>query len=73
MGTKVAVHHESRYRYEHPVLLGPQTIRLRPAPHCRAPIVSYSLEIKPTDGICSWQFDPLANHVATGRLSQQSI
>jgi uncharacterized protein (DUF2126 family)/transglutaminase-like putative cysteine protease len=64
MGTKVAVHHESRYRYEQPVTLGPQTIRLRPAPHCRTPILSYSLEIKPTDGILSWQFDPLANHVA---------
>jgi uncharacterized protein (DUF2126 family)/transglutaminase-like putative cysteine protease len=64
MGKKVAVHHESRYRYEHPVSLGPQTIRLRPAPHCRTPIASYSLEIKPTDSMCSWQFDPLANHVA---------
>ena len=63
MGTKVVVHHESRYFYEHPVSLGPQTIRLRPAPHCGAPILSYSLEINPTDGICSWQFDPLANHV----------
>jgi len=64
MGTKVAVHHESRYRYEQPVSLGPQTIRLRPTPHCRTPILSYSLEIKPTDSIRSWQFDPLANHVA---------
>jgi uncharacterized protein (DUF2126 family)/transglutaminase-like putative cysteine protease len=64
MGTKVIVHHESRYCYEHPVSLGPQTIRLRPAPHCGTPILSYSLEIKPTDGLCSWQFDPLANHVA---------
>ena len=64
MGKKVAVHHESRYRYERPVSLGPQTIRLRPAPHCRTPIASYSLEIKPADSKCSWQFDPLANHVA---------
>lgn len=64
MGTKVAVHHESRYRYDRPVSLGPQTIRLRPAPHCRTPILSYSLDINPTDSISSWQFDPLANHVA---------
>jgi uncharacterized protein (DUF2126 family)/transglutaminase-like putative cysteine protease len=64
MGKKIAVHHESRYRYERPVSLGPQTIRLRPAPHCRTPIASYSLEIKPADSMCSWQFDPLANHVA---------
>ena len=64
MGVKVEVHHESRYRYGHPVWLGPQTIQLRPAPYCRTPILSYSLEIKPTDIFLSWQFDPLANHVA---------
>ena len=64
MGKNIAVHHESRYRYERPVSLGPQTIRLRPAPHCRTPIASYSLKIKPADSMCSWQFDPLANHVA---------
>jgi uncharacterized protein (DUF2126 family)/transglutaminase-like putative cysteine protease len=64
MGTKIAVHHESRYRYERPVSLGPQTILLRPAPHCRTPILNYSLEITPSDALLSWQFDPLANHIA---------
>jgi uncharacterized protein (DUF2126 family)/transglutaminase-like putative cysteine protease len=64
MGTKVQVHHKSRYHYEKPVWLGPQIIQLRPTPHCRTPILSYSLEIKPTDSVYSWQFDPLANHVA---------
>jgi uncharacterized protein (DUF2126 family)/transglutaminase-like putative cysteine protease len=66
MGTKVALHHESRYRYERPVSLGPQTIQLRPAPHCRAPILDYSLAVTPVDSRISWQFDPLANHIARG-------
>ena len=64
MGMKVALHHESRYRYARPVMLGPQTIQLRPAPHCRTPIVSYALSVTPTTGVLSWLFDPLANHVA---------
>ena len=64
MAIRVALHHESSYHYERPVSLGPQTIRLRPAPHCRTPILSYSLELIPAGSNLSWQFDPLANHVA---------
>jgi uncharacterized protein (DUF2126 family)/transglutaminase-like putative cysteine protease len=72
MGTKVQVHHKSRYHYEKPVWLGPQIIQLRPTPHCRTPILSYSLEIKPTDSVYSWQFDPLANHVARAVFPSQA-
>jgi len=61
---QVAVHHQTRYLYERPISLGPQVIQLRPAPHCRVPILSYSLEVTPADRLLSWQFDPLANHVA---------
>jgi uncharacterized protein (DUF2126 family)/transglutaminase-like putative cysteine protease len=64
MGIQVALKHETRYRYERPVLLGPQTIQLRPAPHCRTQILSYSLDVTPADRVLSWQFDPLANHIA---------
>ena len=64
MGKQVAVHHTTRYRYERPVSLGPQVIQLRPAPHCRTPILSYSLEVTPLDRVLSWMFDPLANQVA---------
>lgn len=64
MALKVALHHETRYRYERPVMLGPQTIQLRPAPHCRTPILNYSLRVLPETGALSWLFDPFANHVA---------
>jgi len=63
MGLQVALKHKTHYLYQRPVSLGPQTIRLRPTPHCRTPIVSYSLDITP-DCEISWHFDQLANHIA---------
>ena len=64
MGIQVALHHFTRYKYERPVSLGPQTIQLRPAPYGRTPILSYSLAVRPADHILHWQFDPLNNHLA---------
>ena len=64
MGIQVALHHRSQYRYDKAVSLGPQVIQLRPAPHCRTPILSYALAVTPNDHILSWQFDPVANHLA---------
>jgi transglutaminase-like putative cysteine protease len=64
MGIQVELHHGSRYLYDKPVSLGPQIIQLRPAPHGRTAIASYSLEVTPADRLLNWQFDPLANHVA---------
>ena len=64
MAIHVALHHVTRYTYDKPVTLGPQLIRLRPAPHCRTPILSYSLRVEPEDHFTNWQQDPYANYQA---------
>ena len=48
MSLRFALTHRSTYRYARAVALGPQLIRLRPAPQCRTPILSYALNIEPT-------------------------
>jgi uncharacterized protein (DUF2126 family)/transglutaminase-like putative cysteine protease len=60
---RVALSHRTTYRYGHKVEFTPHVVRLRPAPHCRTPILSYSLKVEPEHFI-NWQQDPYGNHVA---------
>ncbi|MCW5624892.1 MAG: transglutaminase family protein, partial [Burkholderiales bacterium] len=64
MTIRVALYHETRYRFDRPVNLSPHEIRLRPAAHCRTPIESYSLKVTPEKNFLNWQQDPYGNFVA---------
>ena len=64
MSIQVALHHVSSYSYDRRVALSPQLVRLRPAPHCRTPILSYSMRVEPTGHFVNWQQDPQGNYLA---------
>ncbi|MEM9400562.1 MAG: transglutaminase family protein, partial [Verrucomicrobiota bacterium] len=64
MAIDVKLSHLTRYRYSKPVIMGPQVVRLRPAPHCRTKIISYSFQVKPENNWVNWQQDAFSNHLA---------
>src|SRR5688572_536450 len=64
MTIHVALNHVTRYRYDRPVSLSPQIVRLRPAPHARTPVHAYSLKVHPEQHFVNWQQDPQSNWLA---------
>jgi uncharacterized protein (DUF2126 family)/transglutaminase-like putative cysteine protease len=64
MALHIALNHQTHYRYDRPVTLSPHVVRLRPAPHCRTPILSYSLRVTPEKHFINWQQDPFGNYLA---------
>ena len=64
MAIKVALHHRTHYAFDRPVGLSAHEVRLRPAAHCRTPIESYSLRVKPAKHFLNWQQDPYGNWIA---------
>ncbi len=64
MSIHVALNHITHYKYDRLVALAPQLVRLRPAPHCRTPILSYSQRVTPPEHFINWQQDPQSNYVA---------
>ena len=64
MSITASIYHLTHYKYDRPVILGPQSIRLRPAPHSRTRVISHSLTVSPSAHFVNHQQDAYGNWLA---------
>ncbi|MFN7008461.1 MAG: DUF2126 domain-containing protein [Allorhizobium sp.] len=64
MSIKASIYHLTHYKYDKPVRLGPQIIRLKPAAHSRTKVLSHSLKVTPANHFVNLQQDPYGNYQA---------
>jgi uncharacterized protein (DUF2126 family) len=64
MSLHIALRHKTHYKYDRLVKLGPQVVRLRPAPHSRTRILGFSMRVAPETHFINWMQDPQANYTA---------
>ena len=61
MAIHAALRHRTHYTYDRPVGHAPHVVRLRPAPHCRARVLAYTMKIEGGEYFLNWQQDPFSN------------
>jgi transglutaminase-like putative cysteine protease len=61
---RVRLRHNTTYRFDRSVMLGPHDVRLRPSAHCRTPILDYALRVGPAGGSVFGYTDAAGNWVA---------
>jgi uncharacterized protein (DUF2126 family)/transglutaminase-like putative cysteine protease len=64
MSIKASIYHLTHYKYDNPVRLGPQIIRLKPASHSKTGVISHSLKVTPSNHFVNLQQDPYGNYLA---------